>query len=181
MTLDEYEYVKYFTYDDYVGYLHKKYGVPKGRYKRTKSLTKDGLYIHHVKENEIAGLSDIKIMKQYPNTYQRDNNLVYCDLVEHTLLHLMIKEQVSLLTPEQVKKGYGFDWNIGKLTGIFRNKKADAVDKINQIKDNDNYIIYNKLLRRSKGFEDINRFYIKSDRLDMNKYYVNIYIDLQAA
>lgn len=101
------------TYDEYVNQLKEKYGdVPEDYFRiATKGKSKgqlvknghimrgkDGLYVHHVYECYFLDLSD-------PTTYllqrndiqdikikdaQKAENLVYCNLLEHLILHIKI-------------------------------------------------------------------------------------------
>lgn len=90
-----------FNYTQLVDYLNKKYGKVPGSYfcrENFKSINqkikrgKDGLSIHHVKEIEIPLLSQKHNAEKYSFSYQKSENLVYCDYIEHTLLHVLIYE-----------------------------------------------------------------------------------------
>lgn len=92
------------NYDELVEYLQNKYGIPKGNYFRTESRktqnpnikrTKDGLYIHHVREDMFIDLSKTEFAKSQPWEYQLSYNLVYCNLFEHIILHGKIMEKVQ--------------------------------------------------------------------------------------
>ena len=91
-------------YDDYVELLLKKYGKALGDYfiddvsfKVNKSITRsnEGLVIHHIDEDKICNLNELKNTKKAKAyfKYQKANRLVYCNLVEHMLLHLKIMEK----------------------------------------------------------------------------------------
>jgi hypothetical protein len=93
------DYMLLMTYDQMVTILKEKYGTVKGDYFLDKQCTKfnpfikraqEGLHIHHIKENERTGLSIPKYAKNAPFEYQKSKNLVYCDLLEHFLLHCKI-------------------------------------------------------------------------------------------
>lgn len=103
MDFNEYNKVKTLDYGQYCNYLQNKYGVPKGNYfteswvKNTKiSRTKLGLYIHHIKEDSAIMLSQVDHAKNNPYEYQKAENLVYCNLLEHLFLHILICEQASV-------------------------------------------------------------------------------------
>ena len=90
------------NYYDLVKELQNKYGLPKQAYfhkrdckNKVKEIrrTNEGLYIHHVKEYLIYGLSNNPTASNYPFEYQQPINLVYCNLLEHTLLHIKIFEE----------------------------------------------------------------------------------------
>lgn len=95
------------SYAELVMYLKAKYGrVPgdymilnsKNNYVRNPNLsrTKEGLMIHHVLENQFIYLGNSKtcseMTKTHPET-QKADNLVYCDYIEHLLLHIKITEE----------------------------------------------------------------------------------------
>ncbi|WP_284928719.1 hypothetical protein [Candidatus Phytoplasma sp. AldY-WA1] len=93
------DYMLLMTYDQMVTILKKKYGTPNGNYFLDKQCTEEnlsikrsqeGLEIHHIKENKIPGLSKPKYARNAPFEYQKSKNLVYCDVLEHFLLHCKI-------------------------------------------------------------------------------------------
>ena len=101
------------TYDEAVKYLLNKYGpstvnyfseksyerfmndeiksIAKGKYSRTS----EGLYCHHIKEDRAINLANLQFIKHYkhPYHYHLKEELVYCDLVEHMILHALIVEE----------------------------------------------------------------------------------------
>lgn len=110
MDSQEFKYEKDLAYDDQIKYLQNKYGLSKENYfvkdtckSRNKKIsrTNEGLIIHHVKENEQGAfmLSDPICAKKFPFEYQMPNNLVYCNYLEHLLLHLKIEN--TLHNPEK--------------------------------------------------------------------------------
>lgn len=100
MNINEFEKVKDMNYFDYCDYLKEKYGEAKDYY-MTKSFnkkpsitrTKEGLFCHHIIEYYVPKLSEKGVASHYPYEYQAPENLVYCDYLEHMLLHIMIDEQ----------------------------------------------------------------------------------------
>lgn len=89
MNLNEYNKVQYFTYENYCQYLKDKYiNKPKSK-----------LFKHHTYENIQANLSNDSIRKYFielnPDKIQYVNDIVYCDYLEHLLLHIMIGEQTD--------------------------------------------------------------------------------------
>ncbi|XFE94455.1 hypothetical Protein pso3_08030 [Candidatus Phytoplasma solani] len=87
------------TYDQTVTFLKDKHGLVKGDYFLDKKLEKvnkkikrsdEGLEIHHFYEFKEKGLSNPEYAKNLPFKYQKSENLVYCDLLEHFILHLKI-------------------------------------------------------------------------------------------
>lgn len=97
MNMDEYQKVKDLTYLEYCDYLQRKYGIGLANY-MTKSYninskckrTKEGLIAHHKKEDTMIMLSNKEIAKIYPFEWQLKENIVYCDYLEHLLLHVLI-------------------------------------------------------------------------------------------
>ena len=97
MNMHEYEKVKNLTYLEYCDYLQKKYGIGLCDYmtkswnkNRKVTRTKDGLYVHHKYEDHAIRLSKPECAKNNPFEWQQKENLVYCDLLEHLFLHLLI-------------------------------------------------------------------------------------------
>lgn len=95
--MSEYLLVKDFTYLEYCDYLQKKYGIglddymtksynPKPKCKRTK----EGLLAHHKKEDTMILLSTRGVAMMCPFEWQSKENIVYCDYLEHLLLHILI-------------------------------------------------------------------------------------------
>jgi hypothetical protein len=89
------------SYDDYVTYLLNKYGAAEYSYfctpacKSTNkkiSRTKDGLFCHHIREDTAILLSDPEYARANPFEYQMPHNLVYCNYLEHLILHIKIVE-----------------------------------------------------------------------------------------
>lgn len=102
MKKSEYQKVKNYSYEQYCNYLQNKYGLGKYDY-MTKSWnhnpkssrTKEGLYCHHKYEDRVINLNKPEWGKNYPYEWQKKENLVYSDLLEHLLLHIMIRENPS--------------------------------------------------------------------------------------
>ncbi len=105
MNREEYCKVEKLSYEEYCEYLKNKYGIVSCDY-MTKSFNKnkkcrrtnDGLFVHHIKEIEAELLSNPNIASEYPFEWQQKENLVYCDFLEHVLLHIMIGEQTGALS-----------------------------------------------------------------------------------
>ncbi len=101
------------SYDELVAFLLKKYGPVKGDYfanEKCVSVTKfikrtgEGLFIHHIDEDKIENLSNPNIARMNSPEYQKANRLVYCNYLEHLLLHILIVENVDNGNPSF---GYG--------------------------------------------------------------------------
>ena len=99
MNLAEYEKVKNLTYLEYCDYLQEKYGIGLSDY-MTKSYnrnnkvsrTKEGLVAHHKFEDHAIMLSTKEYAQNNPFEWQLAKNIVYCDYLEHLLLHILICE-----------------------------------------------------------------------------------------
>lgn len=103
------------NYDEVVDFLLQKYGSAQDDYFREKSYkrfmnneiknitrgnfsrTSEGLYCHHIDENRMIKISDQNVIKEYkiPFEYQKKERLVYCDLIEHSILHALIAKETS--------------------------------------------------------------------------------------
>ena len=80
-------------------YLQEKYGTPSGNYflretckSKNKNITRteDGLFVHHIREDCMPDLGKTEIAVQSPWEYQLNYNLVYCNYIEHLILHIKI-------------------------------------------------------------------------------------------
>lgn len=137
MTISEINHILYdISYNDYVNQLKEKYGqVPKdyfyiatkgktkGQLVKTSGITrgKDGLYIHHVYECYFLGLSDpimysmqLTLKDKKIKDAQKAENLVYCNLLEHLILHIKIALEYNR-GAEQV----GIDFITGDLNRLY--------------------------------------------------------------
>lgn len=100
MNIIEYNKVKGYNYEDYVSYLLTKYGKVGGDYyfedfSVNSSIKRrdEELFIHHIREDKVANLSDKQIAQSSSYEYQKAENLCYANLLEHILLHIMIGEK----------------------------------------------------------------------------------------
>lgn len=99
MNIQEYNNVKNLSYLEYCDYLQKKYGIGLCDY-MTKSWnknqkvtrTKEGLIAHHKFEDHAILLANKEHAMQNPYDWQLAKNIVYCDYLEHLLLHILICE-----------------------------------------------------------------------------------------
>ena len=89
------------TYDELVDHLLGKYGKAehddfcneKCRSKNRKaSRSSEGLYCHHIDEDKAIDLGDREHALDYPYEYQKADRLVYCNVLEHLMLHIKIAE-----------------------------------------------------------------------------------------
>ena len=104
------------SYADIVKYLLKKYGAAKHDYfKDTACTTKnpqvsrtaEGLYCHHIDEDKAIMLSNDQYAAANPFDYQKAPRLVYCNILEHLLLHVKIAAEHAEDTIEGEILGIG--------------------------------------------------------------------------
>jgi len=84
----------YFKEQSYKNYLKgKSRNVNRGKISRTS----EGLYCHHIDEKLVPSLSYAPQVKarNLPYRYQKKERLVYCDLIEHAILHALISTENS--------------------------------------------------------------------------------------
>lgn len=106
-------------YDSLVKHLLSKYGVAKYDYftdpsckfaDPRKSRTKEGLFCHHIDEDKGIALSDKMLAVEQPFEYQKAERLVYCNYLEHLMLHIQIgknkywEEHSTLSQPEDLPR-----------------------------------------------------------------------------
>ncbi len=79
----------YFTEDSYRKLLN---GTRKTATKGKTSGTARGLYVHHIDEDKYLNMTNFKYIvdQQVPYETQKADRLLYCDLVEHTILHALL-------------------------------------------------------------------------------------------
>lgn len=83
-------------------YVEKSYnrfleGEIKNPTKGKFSKTNEGLFCHHILENKFKNISDKNYISkhQYSYEYQTKEYLVYCDLIEHMILHVLITKETD--------------------------------------------------------------------------------------
>ena len=119
MNITEFEKVKEMTYLEYCDYLQNKYGIGRADY-MTKSFNKnpkvsrtsEGLFAHHKAEDKMIMLSTKAFAEMCPFEWQKKENIVYCDYLEHLLLHVLICKYPS---PDKVPMA---DVGIGGVTNF---------------------------------------------------------------
>lgn len=89
-------------YSELVEYLLDKYGPAQYDYFRTESCksknpnlsrTNEGLECHHIDEDKAIMLSTTQYAINNPFDYQKADRLVYCNILEHLILHIKIVEE----------------------------------------------------------------------------------------
>ena len=104
------------NYKEFVAHLLEKYGPATSDYYQEKSYNKfvndevknpakgkisrtsEGLIVHHINEDEYLNVSQPIFIKKfkYPFEFQKKENLVYANLVEHAWLHTLIAKETNL-------------------------------------------------------------------------------------
>lgn len=101
-TKEYYKNILNMTYEELVQLLINKYGPVRGNYFTNEyctikndsiSKTREGLFVHHIDEDKANRLSQEEFAIQNPFEYQKANRLVYCNLLEHFLLHILIASE----------------------------------------------------------------------------------------
>ena len=97
MNMTEFLKVKEMTYTEYCDYLQGKYGIGLADYmtrafnkNKRCSRTSEGLVAHHKAEDKMIMLSTKAFAEMCPYEWQLKENIVYCDYLEHLLLHVLI-------------------------------------------------------------------------------------------
>ncbi len=102
------------SYYDLIDYLLKKYGEAKYDYFSTPECksknqkvtrTGEGLFCHHIFEDRGGNLGDVGKAKRQPYEWQDKSKLVYCNYLEHLLLHLKIlvlRQKKRLTEPKEI-------------------------------------------------------------------------------
>lgn len=114
MNMDEYNKIKNYNYKEYCEYLQNKYGKARFGYytenwnqRKNITRTKEGLIIHHIKEDKAIMLSNSIFAKKNPYEYQSADNLTYCNYLEHLLLHILIVEENATNNNKKEEVGIG--------------------------------------------------------------------------
>lgn len=171
MNLQEYEKVKNCTYLEYCDYLQQKYGIGLCNYmsenwkKNSKvTRTKEGLYVHHKYEDHAIMLGNPEHAKNNPYEWQMKENLIYCNLLEHLLLHQLICEYPANNTKKNEQVGIGgiVNFIVPELNDVYSgwiSKQPWQQNCHNTIIKDKN--VYLQLLKRYKDFHDDNPFIVR--------------------
>lgn len=142
--------------------------ITRGKYQRTK----EGLYCHHIDEYKFENLSNKDFIQEYKYQYdyQKKERLVYCDLIEHLILHTLIAKETN---GERGFTGYITfirptvnEWYLDEIDPkpewmkICKEKSYLNPNQINILLSHIDIII-NKMLKRQHmkkvGYKDLNR------------------------
>ncbi|MDE5949926.1 MAG: hypothetical protein K2G54_03550 [Malacoplasma sp.] len=119
-----------FSYEECCNYLKNKYGEIKKNFFTNPSCKypnnsikrgKDGLFIHHIDEDKAIMLSVAEYAIKNPFEYQHGSRLVYCNLLEHLVLHIKIVENPNPNQNKNENVGIGgvFNYIVPELNDIY--------------------------------------------------------------
>lgn len=149
------------SYDELVQFLINKYGPAKYDYftnefctvKNHKvTRTNEGLFCHHIDEDKAIMLSHDNFAAKNPFEYQKADRLVYCNFLEHFLLHILIIEKPKSKNSNQGEiQGIGGAVNyickqLNDLYNGYAYKQQWMINVTNVVKND--YTSYIKMLRR---------------------------------
>lgn len=170
-TKEIYEELK-MTYQDLQSYLIQKYGgavcdyfvTPECKTKDKRiSRTGEGLYCHHMDEDKGGNLGNPPQAKIQPFEWQKKERLVYCNILEHLILHIkiaIIRQKELLRIPNDVNAFFttgGIFMICADINEMFVNDGTSVAWKrrcFEQIKDN--YRDYIVLVRALLTYIDDN-------------------------
>lgn len=165
------------SYEDLIQYLLKKYGPAKYNYfytedcktkNRKASRTSEGLYCHHIREDIGDNLSQPSFAKGTPFSWHKAENLVYCNALEHLILHIKItilrmdiRRNSSLLALSKpfMPGVYMVASTINDLKMAAGGNQSWQQKCYNEIRNN--YVDYLKILCAAMEF--MNSIYVESD------------------
>ena len=160
------------TYEELCQYLIKKYGgavcdyfaTPECRSKSKKiSRTGEGLYCHHMDEDKGGNLGNTEQAKLQPFEWQKKERLVYCNILEHLILHIkiaVVRQKTALSKPIEVTKFFttgGVFLLCEEINDLFFNDGTSVAWKrrcFEEVKEN--YEDYIALIRSILSYIDIN-------------------------
>ena len=171
MKIAEFQKVKTMTYMEYCDYLQGKYGVGRADYmtrafnKNHKvSRTSDGLIAHHKAEDKMILLSTKSVAEKCPYEWQLKENIVYCDYLEHLLLHVLICKHPSPVKHPLADVGVGgvINFIVPELNDLYSGwvSKQEWRNNCHRIviKDKEVYLeilrMFIAYLQDERGFED---------------------------
>lgn len=76
--------------------IFKKNKSKNIQHNEKRSRSSEGLFLHHIDENKIANLSDLRVIRKNPFfSFQKRDRLVYCNYLEHLILHAAIVKETN--------------------------------------------------------------------------------------
>ena len=185
------------TYNNLVDYLLDKYGPAQYNYFSTNtcktrnakvSRASEGLVCHHIDEDKAIRLSTPSYAARNPFEYQLASRLVYCNALEHLLLHVKIVEEplhieanilespgiggaVRFICPEinDYYNGYEFKQEYKKrMYSLIENNFAEYIgiliymlSKVKTVKPQYSYLLTKEVLARGTDGKIVSRVYDK--------------------
>lgn len=162
------------TYSELTKYLQSKYGLAKYDYFRKETCKSknpknargnEGLIIHHIDEDKAIQLSNPARALKNPFDYQKADRLVYCNYIEHLLLHLKIIEEPRhpLANPKEIPGlGGAINYIIPELNDFYMGKSFSReyyIIAFDLVKEN--YKDYIEILKKVKTIIENNDTYKK--------------------
>ncbi len=151
-------------YNELVEFLLDKYGSAKYDYFTNKTCTSknkkvgrsnEGLVCHHIDEDKAIMLAEKEFAQKNPFEYQKAHRLVYCNLLEHLLLHIKIAEEPRAKGSNlQEIQGIGgavcfISRQLNDAYNGYEYKRQSSANLASAIKDNyDAYILILRRLRK---------------------------------
>lgn len=184
-------------YFNYVNYLKQKYGAIPEPYFKDKECTKKNswknkykkenyIHIHHIMEYK-KGVDDLgrkNYAAKFPFEYQLPENLVYCNLMEHILLHLMINQLRKTITGgERFMLCTLFDMVVGyQFKAECKEKeKQQLISYFEDVEEFEDYTIYLTLIAFITGggnyFLNENKWNIGTSDFIIYLHFLSQYID----
>jgi hypothetical protein len=176
MVMAEYNAVRDMNYNEYCDYLQNKYGIGRSDYmtktfqkKRDVTRTTEGLYVHHKQEDRVAELGNTVVAKNWPFEWQQKENLVYCDLLEHLWLHVLICKYPSPeKTPDEIVGIGGILWfivpELNDLYSGWKTKQTWQLNCHNRVK-NDKDVYYEIIKVLISFLKDNEEYSVLIDKL----------------
>lgn len=165
MNIKEYNEIKNLNYEEYCNYLDKKHGQPVAKYGSVKNnkTESEGLVIHHKREDRAVMLSNANHAKFFPKEYQNKENLVYCDLLEHLHLHILIAEFSrgrDIIPPKPYTEAFGADRLDVGVGGVVNHIAPMLNNFYKHPEDKTNRKMYENISQDQETFNILmNRFY----------------------
>ncbi|MGL5592135.1 MAG: hypothetical protein ACRDCJ_02120 [Metamycoplasmataceae bacterium] len=152
-------------YNEIISLLKEKYGDVPGDYFANETCrsqnTKikrgsEGLFIHHIDEDKIYDLSTPKEAIKHDYAFQKADRLVYCDYLEHLILHIKIVEE----TDQELVGALLF--MIPEINNIFSGWKSEISWRL---------AVYNSIIDKKNEYLKIFEYCIKVEKIDIQCFF----------
>ncbi|TDV24313.1 hypothetical protein BCF59_0272 [Mycoplasmopsis mustelae] len=143
--MNDIQYLLTLTYQQCCDFLRNKYGEINGNYfvkenckTKNQKITRgnEGLHIHHIDEDKAIMLSNRHFAILNPFEYQKGERLIYCNLLEHLVLHIKIIEHPHPNKNSLETVGWGglFNFMIPELNDMYSGFNGYKESSIKQYK-----------------------------------------------